>query len=158
MNKAPQRDVGAGSETTSLGAALRSRRRERYLSLRDVADQTGVSLNTLSRVERGHLPDLRNFHLITGWLEMPAEHFLTPTAATTVDVIARHLRADQRLPQGGAAKIAEVVEDMYRQLISEQRVLSVHLRSATTFVPEAGTLLAEVLGEILDGLEASASD
>jgi transcriptional regulator with XRE-family HTH domain len=142
---------------SNLGAILKARRREKHLSLRDLADQTGVSLNTLSRVERGHVPDLKNFQLILAWLEVPAERFLERAgeAASTPEVIARHLRADRRLPEDAATKIAELVEEMYHKLIGEQPTLSLHLRSAKTFTPGAGALLGEILGEMQSNLQAS---
>jgi transcriptional regulator with XRE-family HTH domain len=143
-------------DIAKLGAILRARRREKHLSLRDLADQTGVSLNTLSRVERGHVPDLRNFRLIVEWLELPAERFLeSGDEASTPEVIARHLRADRRLPQEAATKIAQLVEEMYHKLIGEQPTLSLHLRSAKTFTPGAGALLAEILSEMESNLRAS---
>jgi transcriptional regulator with XRE-family HTH domain len=146
-------------DIANLGPILRATRREKHLSLRDLADQTGVSVNTLSRVERGHVPDLRNFRLIIEWLGLPAERFLDAAAdSSTPEVIARHLRADRRLPQEAATKIAELVEEMYHQLIGEQPALSLHLRSAKTFTPGAGALLAEILGEMQSNLEASLRD
>lgn len=51
-----------------LAGALAARRRERGLSLRDVAEETGVSFNTLSRIERGRAPDLRNYLRVAAWL------------------------------------------------------------------------------------------
>jgi transcriptional regulator with XRE-family HTH domain len=149
----------AEPEIANLGAILRARRREKHLSLRDLADQTGVSLNTLSRVERGHVPDLRNFRLIIDWLELPAERFLEGAGeSSTPEVIARHLRADHRLPQDAAAKIAQLVEEMYHELIGKQRTLSLHLRSAKTFTPRAASLLAEMLGEMQANVQASIRD
>jgi len=143
-------------DIANLGALLRARRRETHLSLRDLADQTGVSLNTLSRVERGHIPDLKNFRLIVDWLELPAERFLDPASgATTPEVIARHLRADRRLPEDAAAKIAELVEEMYHKLVGKQPTLSVHLRSAKTFTPRSAGLLAEILSDMESNLQAS---
>lgn len=143
-------------EIAPLGAILRARRREKHLSLRDLADETGVSLNTLSRVERGHLPDLKNFQLIVDWLELPADRFLdAPGDTSTPEAIGRHLRADRRLPQDAAAKIAKLVEEMYHNLIREQPTLSLHLRSAKTFTPGAGALLADILGEMESNLQAS---
>jgi transcriptional regulator with XRE-family HTH domain len=143
-------------EIARLGAILKARRREKHLSLRDLADQTGVSLNTLSRVERGHVPDLKNFQLILDWLELPAERFLdTPGDASTPEVIARHLRADRRLPNEAAIKIAAMVEEMYHNLVGEQPTLSLHLRSAKTFTPGAGALLADILGEMESNLQAA---
>ena len=42
-----------GVNTGELGSAVRRRREQQNLSLRDVADLTGVSASTLSRIENG---------------------------------------------------------------------------------------------------------
>jgi transcriptional regulator with XRE-family HTH domain len=143
-------------DAASLGAVLRARRREKHLSLRDLHELTGVSVNTLSRVERGHIPDLHNFHRIVDWLDEPAERFLESGAdASTPEVIARHLRADRRLTPNAAAELAGVVEEMYRKLVAQRPAFSLHLRSAKTFTPGAGALLAEILSEMQSNLETS---
>ena len=148
----------ADSEVANLGAILRARRREKHLSLRDLHDLTGVAVNTLSRVENGDVPDLKNFRLIVEWLELPAERFLEGAGeASTPEIIARHLRADRRLPAEAARKIVEMVEEMYHQLVAEQPSLSLHLRSAKTFTPGASTLLAEILSEMQSNLQADGS-
>jgi transcriptional regulator with XRE-family HTH domain len=134
---------------SNLGAILKARRREKRLSLRDLADETGVSFNTLSRVERGHVPDLKTFQRIVDWLEMPAETFLDADDATTTPrTIARHLLADRRLSPEAAHRIAAIVEEMYDSLTGERPAVAVHLRSAKTFTPRAGALLAEVLDDM----------
>lgn len=138
-----------------LGEMLKDRRRQKRLSLRDLADQTGVSFNTLSRVERGHVPDLRNLTRIAEWLDMPVEMFIEPAgAATTPEVIARHLSSDQRLTPEAAGTIASLVEEMYHRLVGEQPTLAVHLRSARTFTPAAGAALADLLRD----MQAALSD
>src|SRR5207244_11166239 len=43
----------SGVNTSELGNAVRRRREQQDLSLRDVADKTGVSASTLSRIENG---------------------------------------------------------------------------------------------------------
>jgi transcriptional regulator with XRE-family HTH domain len=139
--------------TANLAAILKARRREKRLSLRDLADQTGVSFNALSRVERGHIPDLKNFRRIVDWLEMPAEAFLE-SESSTPRAIARHLQADQRLSKAAAGKITELVEEMYQKLAGDQEAVSVHLRSAQMFTPRAGKLLADILGEMRSKLAA----
>jgi transcriptional regulator with XRE-family HTH domain len=145
----------ADPRIANLGAILRSRRREKHLSLRDLHELTGVSVNTLSRVENGNVPDLKNFRLIVEWLELPAERFLERAGeASTPEVIARHLRADRRPPAAAARQIVEMVEEMYHRLVSEQPSLSLHLRAAKTFTPGASTLLAEILGEMQSKLQA----
>jgi transcriptional regulator with XRE-family HTH domain len=140
--------------TPELGAMLKARRRTRRLTLRDLAAEIDVSLNTLSRVERGHLPDLKNFQRIVDWLEVPAELFLEPAGddLSTPEVIARHLRSDLRLTDESASKIAGLVEEMYRKLVGEQPQVAVHLRSAKTFTPAAGVLLSEMLSEMQSAL------
>jgi transcriptional regulator with XRE-family HTH domain len=119
-----------------------------------LADETGVSFNTLSRVERGHIPDLKNFHRIADWLGMPPEAFLPTSDETpsTTSVVARHLMADRRLLPDAAAQIAAVVDEMYNKLALKQPAVAVHLRSAKTFTPAAGAMLAEVLGEMQQNL------
>lgn len=143
-----------------LGTTLRARRRERRLSLRDLAEEIGVSLNTLSRVERGHIPDLKNFQRIVDWLEVPSDSFLVaePDSPPMPEVIARHLRSDRLLTPEGAAQIAGMVEEMYQQLVGDRRALTVQLRSARTFKPEASALLAEILREMHTQIEEMEGD
>lgn len=130
--------------TSKLGAALKARRRAKRLTLRDLSDEIGVSFNTLSRVERGHIPDLKNFQRIVDWLEMPAEMF-TQDDVSTPEIIARHLRSDRRLSDEAATSIMSMVDEMYRKLVGERPQLAIHLRSARTFTPAAGALLANIL-------------
>ena len=137
----------------NLAATLKARRREERLSLRDLSDQTGVSLNALSRVERGHIPDLKNFQRIIEWLQMPAEAFLEPEPSTP-RAIARHPQADERLSDTATHQITKLVEDMYHKLAGEPDIVAVHLRSAQTFTPKAGTLVADMLVEMKAKLTA----
>jgi transcriptional regulator with XRE-family HTH domain len=118
----------------------------------------GVPPNTLSRVERGDVPDLKNFRRIVEWLGLPAERFLEAAGETsTPEVIARHLRADRRLPDEAVRQIMGLVEEMYHRLVNEQPTLSLHLRSAKTFTPGASTLLADILSEMESNLRAGGS-
>ena len=68
-----------------------------------------------------------------------------PAPPPTIEVIARHLRSDRSLSEEAASKIAKIVEEMYHRLATEDLRLAVHLRSAKTFTPAAGALLAEIL-------------
>lgn len=142
----------ADRASSKLAAALKARRRAKRLTLRDLSAEIGVSFNTLSRVERGQIPDLKNFQRIVDWLEMPAEAFTASEALPTTEVIARHLRSDSRLTEAAATQIASVVEQMYHSLVGERPPLAIHLRSAKTFTPAAGALLAEILGDMQSAL------
>jgi len=128
------------------------------MSLRDVSDETGVSVNTLSRVERGHLPDLKNYQRLVEWLGVPADTFLARTQSAghtgTIDLVVSHFRSDRSLTPEAVEQLSSVVQDMYNQLVSERPRLAVHMRSAKTFTPAAGALLAEILGDMQATLEA----
>lgn len=154
MTEEPSPADGSQQEIGQLGAMLRARRRARHLSLRDLAAEIGVSFNTLSRVERGHVPDIKNFQRIVEWLEMPTEAFLDPAAETlsTPEVILRHLRSDPRLTGRAVDEIAELLESTYHRLVNEQPRVAIHLRSAKTFTPAAGALLSEILTDIRSSL------
>src|SRR5438094_9806096 len=66
-----------GVNTSELGNAVRRRREERGLSLRDVADKTGVSASTLSRIENGTgKPDADNIARLASWLDMLIERVM----------------------------------------------------------------------------------
>lgn len=151
-------DTARGDQTApELGSALRNRRRKRGLSLRDVEAESGVSFNTLSRIERGFVPDLRNYQRVVNWLGLPSGAFIDSVdqagSANTPTVIARHLFADQHLSATDASTIAELVKDLYDRLAVESPSLTVHLRSSQTFRKEAGNLLAGILDDMQKALE-----
>jgi transcriptional regulator with XRE-family HTH domain len=57
-----------GVNTSELGNAVKRRRESLDLSLRDVADETGVSASTLSRIENGTgKPDADNIARLAAW-------------------------------------------------------------------------------------------
>lgn len=142
-----------------LGEALRAERRRRRQSLRDLADEIGVSFNTLSRVERGHVPELRNYERIVNWLSAPGQAlFETPgQEPSTPELIARHLYSDSQLDADSAGKMMQLIQDMYSSLATPRPAFSVHLRSSQTFLPEVGTLLAGALEDMHATLVEEAS-
>jgi transcriptional regulator with XRE-family HTH domain len=116
--------------TEELGRAIRRRREELGLSLRDVATETAVSASTLSRIENGTgKPDADNIARLTGWLDVPMERILsgrsTPatTAAAVVyfphepmpEIVEAHLRADKNLTPETAAALSELFRVAYTQ-------------------------------------------
>lgn len=116
--------------TEELGRAVRRRREELGLSLRDVATKTSVSASTLSRIENGTgKPDADNIARLTSWLEVPMERILSgrqgpSEAASPVvyypqepmpEIIEAHLRADRNLTPETAAALSEVFRVAYTQ-------------------------------------------
>ena len=116
--------------TEELGRAISRRRAELSLSLRDVADKTGVSASTLSRIENGTgKPDADNIARLAAWLDMPMERVLSgrhvdnDTAAaviyypheSTPEIVEAHLRADQNLTPETASALSELFRVAYTQ-------------------------------------------
>lgn len=116
--------------TEELGRAVRRRREELGLSLRDVAAKTSVSASTLSRIENGAgKPDADNIARLTSWLEVPMERILsgrqgqTDTAPPVVyypqeptpEIVEAHLRADRNLTPETAAALSELFRVAYTQ-------------------------------------------
>lgn len=138
----------------ALGDALRAERRRRRQSLRDLAAEIGVSFNTLSRVERGHVPELRNYERIVNWLSAPGQALFEDPGQkpSTPELIARHLYTDGRLDTSAATKIMALIQEMYTELAAPKPAFAVHLRSSQTFLPEVGTLLANALEDMHQAL------
>ena len=116
--------------TQELGRAIRRRREELGLSLRDVADQTNVSASTLSRIENGTgKPDADNIARLTTWLDVPLERILTrgredvndPKAVvyfpheSTPEIVEAHLRADRNLSPETADALSQLFRVAYSQ-------------------------------------------
>jgi transcriptional regulator with XRE-family HTH domain len=121
--------------TQELGRAIRRRREELKLSLRDVADQTNVSASTLSRIENGTgKPDADNIARLTTWLDVPLERILTrgreetsdPKAVvyfpheSTPEIVEAHLRADRNLSPETADALSQLFRVAYSQFSRNQ--------------------------------------
>src|SRR2546430_2496790 len=120
----------SGVNTAELGSAVRRRREQKGLSLRDVADETGVSASTLSRIENGTgKPDADNIARLAAWLEMPIERVMHQNHAggadqspvvyypreSTPEIVAAHLRADRHLAPETAKALSELFRVAYAQ-------------------------------------------
>ena len=93
--------------TEELGRAVRRRREELGLSLRDVASKTSVSASTLSRIENGTgKPDADNIARLTAWLDVPMERVFVNldrygnTSAATIPIALVEAAEQGRLRDG----------------------------------------------------------
>jgi len=119
--------------TVELGRAIRRKREEAGMSLRDVADATSVSASTLSRIENGTgKPDADNIARLTGWLNVPMERIMGgrqlygdearavvyfPQEGTP-EIVEAHLRADRNLTPETAKALSELFRVAYTQFSS----------------------------------------
>jgi transcriptional regulator with XRE-family HTH domain len=120
----------SGVNTSELGGAVRRRREQQGLSLRDVANLTGVSASTLSRIENGTgKPDADNIARLASWLDMPIERVMhhghrSPADPkpvvyypheSTPEIVEAHLRADRHLTADTARALSELFRVAYAQ-------------------------------------------
>ena len=119
-----------GINTAELGSAVRRRREQQGLSLRDVAEETSVSASTLSRIENGTgKPDADNIARLAAWLDMPIERVMhgghgsasdpKPVVyyphESTPEIVEAHLRADRQLSPETAKALSELFRVAYKQ-------------------------------------------
>jgi transcriptional regulator with XRE-family HTH domain len=92
--------------------------------IRETAKKIGVSPATLSRVERGHMPDLETFGKICRWLSVdpgdvlgtaPLGQSATPAGLPKVGV---HFRKDQTLKPETAQALAQMILAAQRALMA----------------------------------------
>ena len=114
--------------TIELGRAIKRRREELGLSLRDVADVTQVSASTLSRIENGTgKPDADNIARLTNWLDMPVDRVMKKSGneesiepviyyphEATPEIVEAHLRADKNLTPETAKALSELFRVAYK--------------------------------------------
>ncbi|HZS08660.1 MAG TPA: helix-turn-helix domain-containing protein [Blastocatellia bacterium] len=124
--------------TSELGRAIKRKREEMKMSLRAVAQVTGVSASTLSRIENGSVqPDADNLARLAAWLNIPMERVIMDSRGPdrlnamggdsdtvpviyfpqepTPDIVEAHLRADKNLTPDTARALAELFRVAYSQ-------------------------------------------
>jgi transcriptional regulator with XRE-family HTH domain len=148
-------------DVSQLAVMLRERRGN--LSLRQAAQESGVSFSTFSRVEAGSQPDLTSFTLLCGWLGVPPTHFFPTSAPREIEPIEEaiaHLSSDPRLEPEAAQKIADVLRGMYSALARERvetPVFACHLRAAAVLRPGVPERLNSLLTRMHSSLEKNAA-
>ena len=121
--------------TKELGTAIKRRREELSLSLRDVADLTEVSASTLSRIENGTgKPDADNIARLTNWLDVPVDRMMKKNGneatiepviyyphEATPEIVEAHLRADKNLTPETAKALSELFRVAYQQFKKSEK-------------------------------------
>ena len=89
----------------NLGRLVLKKRGDR--GIRAAANEIGISHATLSRVERGHLPDLENYQKICRWLGI--EGGAPPSADSAVQVPEIHCRMEKTYSPETAQALANMI-------------------------------------------------
>lgn len=120
-------------DPVELGDRIRAKRRSKGLSIRQAAEETGVSAPTLSRVERGtHLPERENLLRLARWAGIridPDVHagararnrVVHDPGASTLEAVELHLRADKNLKREDADALTEMFRVAYEHLAGKQK-------------------------------------
>ena len=106
----------------TLGRKLREKRGNR--GIRAVAVEVGTSPATLSRVERGHLPDLETFGKVCRWLGVdPGEvlRFKKPRAGLEGGTAAAvHFKKDHTVSPNTAGALAKLILAAQRAVLASE--------------------------------------
>ena len=100
--------------------ALDAVRGARSLNWKLVAEQSGVSASTLTRLAQGRRPDVDSLAALVAWAGLSADHFVNagPSATTPEPIgqIASFLRQDPRLTDEGRDAMMQIIVAAYGRL------------------------------------------
>ena len=103
----------------SLGRKITERRGAN--GIRAAAAEIGVSPATLSRVERGNLPDLETFKKICSWLAVdPGEVLGFKPAPKTDAPVAVHFKKESAIQPDTARALAEMILAAQRAMHTQE--------------------------------------
>ncbi|CAG0946822.1 hypothetical protein ANRL1_03315 [Anaerolineae bacterium] len=99
--------------------ARRIREKRGTNSLRDISAQIGVSIATLSRVERAKLPpDYHNLGILCYWLgDNPAEYFILEEGDN--NDLTVQLRAAHKVSEKTADAFMEIIRAAYAEVLAQ---------------------------------------
>src|SRR2546428_13934423 len=120
-----------GIDIGRFGERLRRTRTRRDQTLEEVKAETGVSVPTLSRIERGAAKEVESGTLLalTKWMGTSAEKFGDAAAAPVIrggkvsedlpEIVELHLRADRKLDKTTATVLAKMFRTAYETACHE---------------------------------------
>lgn len=105
----------------NLGRLVQEKRADR--GIRSVAKEIGISHATLSRVERGHLPDLENYQKICNWLgiEMAPVSGGTPAGSEELVIPEVHFRKKPTVSPETAQALAQLILTAQAVLLQQEK-------------------------------------
>ena len=113
-------------DVAALHAAMDSERRSRRLAWKDVAEESGVSASTLTRLSQGRQPDVNSLAALTSWLGMSADHFMRGArveqfgAASPLAQISTLIHRDPHLSPEGSVALEELIRATYARLRTDK--------------------------------------
>ena len=103
-------------------AALDGERQARQLTWRRVAEESGISASTLTRIAQGKHPDVDSLAALSVWSGLDVNRFVRGNSSKkepeSLAVISSCLRSDPRLNEEAAAALDQMVKAAYRSMIN----------------------------------------
>ena len=97
-------------------AALDAQRTAKGLNWKQVAEQSGVSASTLTRMSQGRRPDIDGLALLLAWSGLDASNFLPgANSPEPLAQITAHLRADRNLKPESAEALEAIIKVAYER-------------------------------------------
>lgn len=99
--------------------AMDAERVSRHLNWKQVAEQSGVSASTLTRLAQGRRPDVDSMSALISWSGLDSRVFIKsqkPVEASSFSKSLALLRSDPNLSPESAAMLEEIIKAAYEQL------------------------------------------
>lgn len=110
-------------DSDSFFAALESTKLARGLTWKQVADQSGVSASTLTRMAQGRRPDVDGLAALSSWSGLDIGDFVRTEGekpeADPLAMISTYLKSDRNLTPESATALDELIKATYVRLRRE---------------------------------------
>ena len=107
-------------------AALDGERQARQFTWRRVAEESGVSASTLTRIAQGKHPDVDSLAALSAWSGLDVDRFVrggpSKLEPEPLAMISLCLRSDPRLNQEAAAALDQMVKAAYRSMTGPEKI------------------------------------
>jgi len=102
-------------------AALDAVRQARRLNWKQVAEQSGISASTLTRLAQKRRPDVDSLASLLSWSGLSGDEFVRvegglKSQPEPIGQIATYLRADPRLSEEGRSAMLDIISAAYGRL------------------------------------------
>ncbi len=108
-------------DNSAFFSALDAHRSAKNLTWKQVAENSGVSASTLTRIAQGKRPDVDSLAALVSWSGLNADDYVRDGSHSnqkpeTLAVISTYLRADPNLSAEGAVALEEVIKATYARI------------------------------------------
>ena len=107
-------------DSDSFFSALESTRLSRGLTWKKVADQSGVSASTLTRMAQGRRPDVDGLAALSSWSGLDIDDFVRTEGekpeAEPLAMISTYLKGDRNLTPESSTALDELIKATYARL------------------------------------------